>query len=100
MKLVTARVQLVDGQEICRASDVLVSAYKVVASNSEFLGDVDVAIRGALCRGEKLPVMVYLDGGNEMVLGEAFMHEQTPDRLHVGIFRHYSLDRETGRWRA
>ncbi|PTT92184.1 hypothetical protein DBR42_02505 [Pelomonas sp. HMWF004] len=77
----------------------MVSAYKVVASNPEFLGDLGVAIRAALLSGEKLPVLVYLDDGNQMVVGEAFMHEQTPDRLHVGILRHYSMDGETGRWR-
>ena len=100
MKAVDARVRLVDGPEICSASNVMVSAFKVVASDLDFLGDVGIDIRNALRRGEKLPVSVYLDGGTEMVVGEAFIHEQTPDRLHVGIFRHYCLDEATGRWRA
>jgi len=98
MRRISARIRLVEGQEICTASDVMVSAYKVVASNPEFLGELGAAIRAALLSGEKLPVLVYLDDGNEMVVGEAFMHEQTPDRLHVGIFRHYNMDGETGRW--
>ncbi|CAN7601131.1 hypothetical protein [Rhizobacter sp. LjRoot28] len=78
----------------------MISAYKVVASNPDFLGEVGIDISKALRGGEKIPVMVYLDGGAEMVIGEAFIHEQTPDRLHVGVFRHYILDETTGRWRA
>jgi len=102
MNFVPARMRLVDGPEFCSASDVLVSAYKVVASAPNFLGDVGVEISRALRSGEKLPVVVYLEveGSAEMVIGEAFMHEQTPDRLHVGIFRHYCLDEATGRWRG
>jgi|GEM_PF-5967709 len=91
-------MRLIDGPEFCSASDVMVSAYKVVASSPNYIGEIGLDISAALRNGEKLPVVVYLDEGSEMVIGEAFIHEQTPDRLHVGIFRHYDLDKSTGRW--
>lgn len=89
---------LLEGQEVCVSSRAMVSSYKVVADRLQFLGVTGADVRARLKEGEKFPVIAYLGDGTEKVAGEAFMYEQTPDRMHIGIWRTYVLNSTSGRW--
>lgn len=87
-----------DGEEVCVASRAMVSAYAVVADELNFAGPIGAEFLARLKDGEKFPVIAYLGDGTEKVAGEAFMYEQTPDRMHIGIWRTYVLNPTSGRW--
>jgi hypothetical protein len=89
---------LLEGQEVCVAANAMVSAFKVVADELLFPGLAGESFHAGLLAGEKFPVIVYLGDGMEKVAGEAFMYPQTPSRLHVGIWKTYSLNTSTMRW--
>lgn len=89
---------LIEGQEVCIARRAMVSAYAVVADELEFVGEVGSDFYSRLKGGEKFPVIAYLGDETEKVAGEAFMFAQTPDRLHIGIWRTYVLNPASGRW--
>ncbi len=89
---------LLEGQEVCVASNVMVSAFKVVADELAFPGSEGASFQAGLLAGEKFPVIVYLGDGKEKVAGEAFMYSQTSSRLHVGIWKSYLLNSSTNRW--
>lgn len=78
----------------------MTSAFTVVATGLSFNGASAEAFRNSLISGEKHPVIAYLGEGGEKVAGEAFMHKQTPDRLHIGVFRTYVLNASTGKWQS
>ena len=89
---------LSEGQEVCVARRALVSAYKVVADQLEFVGAVGTDFYTRLKEGEKFPVIAYLGDETEKVAGEAFFYPQMPDRLHIGIWRTYVLNPASGKW--
>jgi hypothetical protein len=87
-----------DGEVICSAERAMLSAYSVVADRLNFIGVNGEDFFNRVKCGEKFPVIAFLADGTEKVAGEAFMYEQTPDRLHIGIWRFYKLNAATGRW--
>ena len=89
---------LLEGKEVCIASNAMVSAFKVVADELIFPGPDGTSFQAGLLSGEKFPVIVYLGDGREKVAGEACMYPQTPSRLHVGVWKSYSLNTSTNRW--
>jgi hypothetical protein len=91
---------LLDGQEVCVGTEAMTSAFNVVATGLSFNGPQAEAFKASLSAGDKHPVIAYLGDGREKVAGEAFMHEHTPDRLHIGVFRTYVLNASTGRWES
>lgn len=97
MQIDNVRV-LLEGLEVCIASRAMVSAYKVVADQLHFVGPMGEEFFARLKDGEKFPVIAYLGDGSGKVAGEAFMYEQTPDRMHIGIWRTYVLNAGYGRW--
>ena len=97
MQFTYARV-LLEGQEVCTAKRVLVSAFKVVADDLVYPDGAESDFRIRVLDGERFPVIVYLGDGSEKIAGEAFAHSQTPSRLHIAIWRTYVLNSATGRW--
>ncbi|MES2945757.1 MAG: hypothetical protein V4772_23055 [Pseudomonadota bacterium] len=89
---------LIEGQEVCFAANLMLSAFKVVADELNFQGQAATDFHAGLLAGEKFPVIVYIGDGTEKVAGEAFMYPQTPSRLHVGIWKTYVLNTSTGKW--
>jgi hypothetical protein len=89
---------LLEGLEVCIASRAMVSSYVVVADRLNFVGSGGQEFFARLKGGEKFPVIAYFADGTEKVAGEAFMYEQTPDRMHIGIWRKYGFNACSGRW--
>lgn len=89
---------LLDGLEVCIASRGMVSAFKVAAEQLNFVGPMGEEFFARLVDGEKFPVIAYFGDGTEKVAGEASMYEQTPDRMHIAIWRTYMLNAIYGRW--
>ena len=97
MQIDNVRV-LLEGLEVCIASRAMVSAFNIVSDQLVFVGPMGEMFFARLKVGEKFPVIAYLGDGSEKVAGEAFMYEQTPDRMHIGIWRTYVLNTSCGRW--
>ncbi len=98
MQVDHVRFLLVEGHEVCTAKRAMVSSYKIVADHLEFADGLGADFLQRLGVGERFPVVAYIGDETERVVGEAFIHDQTADRLHVGIWRSYVLNATTGRW--